>query len=74
VHLLLMFYGWPNGMVWSNVLAEPLIVGGTVAVAWPFRHSLMQRWTAFQHAHKMLHLAKLQNEPRTTEESDPGKH
>jgi len=59
MHVLWLFYSWPNGLVWSNIAAEPLIVAGTLLCAWPFRHKLMARFVAFHHFHKELHAKKV---------------
>lgn len=70
-HILWLFYSWPNGLVWSNILAEPIILILTVIGAWVFRDWLMARWVAFHHKHKELHLAKLAGTPRSSENDHP---
>lgn len=33
MHVLYQYFGWPNGGIWSNVIAEPVIAALTLLVA-----------------------------------------
>lgn len=57
--LLAFYFGLWHGAVWSNILAEPVILGLTALVVWPFRHHLMRRFVAFHHKHKTEHRERM---------------
>lgn len=60
MHEFLVYYSIPNGLVWGNIAAEPLIAIPTLVVAWLLRHKLMARFVVFHHKHKNLHAQKLE--------------
>lgn len=60
--MLSLFYRWPDGLVWGNVAAEPLIAVPAAAAAWLLRHRLMARFVAFHHHHKVLHAERLERD------------
>jgi len=62
MHLFFEYYGIPNGLIWGNIAAEPVIAIGTLLILWLFRHALMSRFVAFHHKHKVLHAKKLEAE------------
>jgi len=58
-HILYQFFGWPNGLVWGNVAAEPIIAALTGAVLFTFRSPLskqMAKWRAQHHQHIKDHI------------------
>src|ERR1700728_2029864 len=56
MHLLWLFFGWPQGAVWGNVWAIPLcaVVGGTGAFI--FRDRIGHAIAAWWHRHHGPHL------------------
>lgn len=59
MHLLHQFFSWPNGLVWGNVAAEPIIAALTGAVLIIFRTPLskqMAKWRAQHHQHIKDHI------------------
>ena len=56
MNVLHLFFGWPSGGVWSNVLAEPLIVTATAVVVFLFRKPL-NRLRLRHHEHLKEHIS-----------------
>jgi hypothetical protein len=59
MHVFIQYFGIPSGAVWSNILAEPiiLILGGLGALA--FRKPLgkqMAKWRINHHQHIKDHI------------------
>lgn len=59
MNTFLYFFGVPTGAVWSNILAEPIIVLLTLFVMWLFRDKIGKRWAAWHHKHTTAHLKML---------------
>ena len=58
---LIYYFGVPNGAVWSNVLAEPLIVVLTGLAVLLFRKrlsKLLGKWRLAHHQHLKDHITK----------------
>jgi hypothetical protein len=53
------YFGIPNGAVWGNILAEPIIFVMSAITLYMFRNKLMRRFVAFHHRHKTEHEARL---------------
>lgn len=58
-HIWSTYFSWPDGGIWGNVWAEPVIAVLTVTVVWPFRNKLYKRFIKFHHKHHTAHLASL---------------
>lgn len=67
MHIFLQFFGWPNGGVWSNVAAEPIIVILTAAAVVLGRKPLGKKvaaWRAAHHQHIKDHITNEINQLR----------
>lgn len=72
MNVLHLFYSWPGGGVWSNILAEPLIVAATAVTVFLFRKPL-NRLRMKHHEHLKEHIS---NEIRALEQrmTERGSH
>ena len=59
MHVFLLYFAIPNGAVWSNILAEPIIAALTMGCLWLFRDRIGKHWAAWHHKHTQAHLATL---------------
>ena len=62
MNVFLQYFGIPNGAVWSNVLAEPIIAALTAAVVTVFRHKIGRSLVRWLHKHHAAHMAEIDRE------------
>jgi hypothetical protein len=51
MHTLGVFFSWPDGGVWSNVVADVLWFGAGITAGWPLRHHLGRHLARYAHKH-----------------------
>lgn len=66
-HLLDQIFGWPNGIVVGNLLAEVMVV----LLAVVFRDRLGRAFAAWHHKHHTAHLARLGLGPSASTPTGP---
>lgn len=52
---LALYFGWPAGAVWGNVIAEPVIFLASAAVVWLLRDRIGRHLAAWWHKHHGPH-------------------
>lgn len=57
LHLLALYFGWPNGGTWSNVIAAAECTGAAGSTAWVFRDHIGRRLSAWWRKHHGDHIA-----------------
>ena len=67
-HEFVYYFGIPEGAVWGNILAEPIIVAGSGVILYFFRNKIMKRFVAFHHRHKSEHEARLAQQKKDKDE------
>ena len=60
MHTVLVFWGWPNGSLWSNLLSNPIAWAAAILGAIVFRKWLGRKLSAWWHRANGHHLAEME--------------
>lgn len=64
MNTLTYYFGIPDGAIYGNIVAEPIIAGLTLLIMFLFRNMLMKRFVEFHHRHKTEHQARLERDKK----------